>query len=57
VLEGIGVMFRTVGDGPALRESLLPEEVLRLPQELAQVREAYTELERRHTRDKIVLRP
>jgi len=50
-------MFRTVGDGPALRESLLPEEVLRLPQELAQVREAYTELERRHTRDKIVLRP
>jgi len=30
-------MFRTVGDGPALRESLLPEEVLRLPQELVRV--------------------
>jgi hypothetical protein len=28
-------MFRTLGDRPALRESLLPAEVLRLPQELA----------------------
>jgi transposase, IS5 family len=36
VLEGIEViMFRTVGDRPALWESLLPAEVLRLPQELA----------------------
>src|SRR5258708_32231659 len=30
-------MFRTVGDQPALWESLLPAEVLRLPQELARV--------------------
>lgn len=30
-------MFRTVGDGPALWESLLPAEVLRLPPELARV--------------------
>ena len=30
-------MFRTVGDGPASWESLLPAEVLRLPQELARV--------------------
>ena len=30
-------MFRTVGDRPALWESLLPAEVLRLPQELARV--------------------
>jgi IS5 family transposase len=38
VLEGIEVtMFRTIGDGPALWESLLPPEVLRLPPELARV--------------------
>ena len=30
-------MFRTVGDQPSLWESLLPEEVLRLPAELARV--------------------
>src|SRR5262245_37866893 len=30
-------MFRTVGDRPALWESLLPAELLRLPQELARV--------------------
>jgi transposase, IS5 family len=30
-------VFRTVGDQPSLRESLLPEEVLRLPAELARV--------------------
>src|SRR5256884_804162 len=30
-------MFRTVGDRPALWESLLPGEVLRLPEELARV--------------------
>jgi IS5 family transposase len=30
-------MFRTVGDRPSLWESLLPAEVLRLPQELARV--------------------
>jgi hypothetical protein len=30
-------MFRTVGDQPSLWESLLPEEVLRLPTELARV--------------------
>ena len=30
-------MFRTVGDGPASWESLLPAEVLRLPRELARV--------------------
>ena len=30
-------MFRTVGDRPALWESLLPAEVLRLPEELARV--------------------
>jgi IS5 family transposase len=38
VLEGIEVtMFRTVGDRPSLAESLLPEELLRLPDELARV--------------------
>jgi transposase, IS5 family len=38
VLEGIEVtMFRTVGDGPSSWESLLPAEVLRLPEELARV--------------------
>jgi IS5 family transposase len=37
-LEGIEViMFRTVGDQPPLWESLLPAEVLRLPDELARV--------------------
>jgi predicted amino acid-binding ACT domain protein len=37
-LEGIeAIMFRTIGDQPALRETLLPTEVLRLPQELARV--------------------
>ena len=30
-------MFCTVGDQPSLWESLLPEEVLRLPAELARV--------------------
>lgn len=30
-------MFHTVGGRPALRKSLLPAEVLRLPQELARV--------------------
>src|SRR5690348_15990940 len=30
-------MFRTIGDGPAAWESLLPAEVLRLPEELARV--------------------
>jgi IS5 family transposase len=30
-------MFRTVGDQPPLWESLLPAEVLRLPDELARV--------------------
>src|SRR5438067_2536681 len=30
-------MFRTIGDGPASWESLLPPEVLRLPEELARV--------------------
>ena len=30
-------MFRTIGDQPSLWESLLPEEVLRLPAELARV--------------------
>jgi transposase, IS5 family len=30
-------VFRTVGDQPSLWESLLPEEVLRLPAELARV--------------------
>ena len=30
-------MFRTVGDQPSLWESVLPEEVRRLPDELARV--------------------
>jgi IS5 family transposase len=30
-------VFRTVGDQPSLWESVLPEELLRLPQELARV--------------------
>ena len=30
-------MFRTVGDRPALWETLLPAEVLRLPEELVRV--------------------
>jgi hypothetical protein len=30
-------MFRTMGDGPSAWESLLPAEVLRLPEELARV--------------------
>ncbi len=30
-------MFRTLGDQPSLWESLLPEEVLRRPEELARV--------------------
>ena len=30
-------MFRTIGDRPSLWESLLPAEVLRLPEELARV--------------------
>jgi IS5 family transposase len=38
VLEGIEVtMFRTIGDGPSSWGSLLPAEVLRLPEELARV--------------------
>jgi IS5 family transposase len=38
VLEGIEViMFRTIGDGPSLWESSLPPELLRLPEDLAQV--------------------
>jgi transposase, IS5 family len=38
VLEGIeAIMFRTIGDGPSSWESLLPPEVLRLPEELARV--------------------
>jgi IS5 family transposase len=36
-LEGIEAVFRTIGDQPSLWESLLPEEVLRLPAELARV--------------------
>jgi hypothetical protein len=36
--EGIeAIMFRSVGDGPSAWESLLPAEVLRLPEELARV--------------------
>src|SRR5258708_12306412 len=36
--EGIEViMFRTIGDGPSAWELLLPAEVLRLPEDLAQV--------------------
>ena len=30
-------MFRTVGDQPSLFESVLPEQLLRLPEELARV--------------------
>ena len=30
-------MFRMIGDGPSVWESLLPAEVLRLPEELARV--------------------
>jgi transposase, IS5 family len=38
VTEGIeAIVFRTVGDQPSLWESLLPEEVRRLPEELARV--------------------
>jgi IS5 family transposase len=38
VLEGIeAIVFRTIGDQPSLRESRLPPEVLRLPEELARV--------------------
>ena len=37
-LEGIeAIVFRTVGDQPSLFESVLPQELLRLPQELARV--------------------
>src|SRR5260221_637246 len=37
-LEGIeAIMFRTIGDRPSAWESLLPPEVLRLPEELARV--------------------
>src|SRR6201981_1081338 len=37
-LEGVeAIMFRTIGDGPSSWESLLPAEVLRLPEELARV--------------------
>jgi hypothetical protein len=34
--EGIETVFRAIGDQPSLREPL-PEEVLRLPEELARV--------------------
>jgi transposase, IS5 family len=38
VLEGIeAIVFRTVGDQPSLWESVLPEELRRLPEELARV--------------------
>ena len=37
MLEGIEAMFRTIGDGPSAWESLLPAEVLRLPEDLARV--------------------
>ena len=38
VREGIeAIVFRTVGDQPSLWESILPEEVRRLPEELARV--------------------
>ena len=38
VREGIeAIVFRTVGDQPSLWESILPEEVRRLPVELARV--------------------
>jgi IS5 family transposase len=38
VLEGIeAIVFRTVGDQPTLWESVLPEELQRLPEELARV--------------------
>ena len=38
IAEGIeAIVFRTVGDQPSLWESLLPEEVRRLPEELARV--------------------
>jgi hypothetical protein len=37
-LEGIeAIVFRTVGDQPSLFESVLPPELLRLPEELARV--------------------
>ena len=37
-LEGIeAIVFRTVGDQPSLWESILPEEVRRLPEELGRV--------------------
>jgi transposase, IS5 family len=37
-LEGIeAIVFRTVGDQPSLFESVLPEQVLRLPDDLARV--------------------
>jgi transposase, IS5 family len=36
--EGIeAIMFRTIGDGPSAWESLLPAQVLRLPEDLARV--------------------
>ena len=38
VVEGIeAIVFRTVGDQCSLWESVLPEEVRRLPEELARV--------------------
>jgi transposase, IS5 family len=38
VAEGIeAIVFRTVGGQPSLWESILPEEVRRLPEELARV--------------------
>jgi transposase, IS5 family len=35
--EGVEAMFRTLGDQVSLWESMLPQEVLRLPEELARV--------------------
>ena len=38
VAEGIeAIVFRTLGDQPSLWESILPEQVRRLPEELARV--------------------
>jgi IS5 family transposase len=38
VVEGIeAIVFRTIGDQPTLWESILPEQLQRLPEELARV--------------------
>ena len=36
-------MFRAIGDQPSLGESLLPDEVLQLPEELARLAEGRSE--------------